>query len=102
MYYRIRFKAAPEEFIFETKGRGHNNNTVGDVIRTVREKVMITHETLLLLLGEDRSRVLLETEKIKNSRTYIVVVKRKPSIGKIKHCSNRKKKKRQKVLYQSS
>ena len=90
-------KAAPEEFIFESKGRGHN--TVGDVIRTVRENFKITHETLLLLLDEDRSRVLVETEKIENSRTYIVV-KRKPSMGKIKHCSNRKKKKRQKVLYQ--
>ena len=95
MYYRIRFKAAPEEFIFESKGGGHN--TVGDVIRTVRENFKITHEKLLLLLDEYRSRVLVETEKIENSRTYIV--KCKPSKGKIKHCSNRKKKK-QKVLYQ--
>ena len=97
MYYRISFKAAPEEFIFESKGRGHN--TVGDVIRTVREHFKITHATLLLLLDEDRSRVLEGTEIIENSGTFIVV-KRKHSKGKIKHCSNRKKKKRQKVLYQ--
>ena len=51
MYYRIRFKAAPEDFLFELKQE--KNVSVEDVIRITKDNFKIKHTTLVLLAAED-------------------------------------------------
>ena len=69
MYYRIQFKAAPEEFLFEHK---HQESVrVQDAIQTVKDNFRIKHSTLVLLTLEDQ-RQLDEKEYIESGRTYIV------------------------------
>ena len=98
MYYRIKFKAALEEFIFELTGREKQQHvTVRNIIRTVKENFKIKNVNLVVL-NEDCSRVLRETEDIENARTYII--KRIPLERKIKMCNNDVNK-CQKVLYRT-
>ena len=80
MYYRIKFKAAPEEFVFEVL-RAKKFEIVRDVIRTVKDNFKIQSDVLVL---DENCRVLTETEPI-HARIYIV--KRIPS-----KITNRKKK----------
>ena len=78
MYYRIRFKAAPEEFLFKYK---HCERVrVQDAIQTVKDKCSIKHCTLILLTAEEEQRQLDGKEYIESGRTYIV--KRIPNEGK--------------------
>lgn len=72
MFYRIRFKAAPEEFVFEAL---MHFVLVRDVIRTVRRNFKI-YEADLAVYDENGNR-LQETGSVDNGRTY--VVKRIPS-----------------------
>ena len=69
MYYRIRFKAAPEEFLFELKQE--KNVRIQDVIQLTKDNFKIKHSTLVLLTAEDQ-RQLDEKEYIESGRTYIV------------------------------
>ena len=69
MYYRIRFKAAPEEFLFELKQE--KNVRVQDVIQLTKDNFKIKYSTLVLLTDEDQ-RQLGAKEYIENGRTYIV------------------------------
>ena len=69
MYYRIRFKAAPEEFVFELKQE--KNVRVQDVIQLTKDNFKIKYSTLVLLTDEDQ-RQLGAKEYIENGRTYIV------------------------------
>ena len=69
MYYRIQFKAAPEEFLFELKQE--KNVRVQDVIQLTKDNFKIKYSTLVLHTDEDQ-RQLGEKEYIENGRTYIV------------------------------
>ena len=87
MYYRIRFKAGSEEFVFEEL-RAKHFVMVSDVIRTVKDHFKI-EQADILILDENYSRVLAETETIEHARTYIV--KRIPSSNII--CNRKRKRK---------
>ena len=86
MYYRIRFKAAPEEFLFEHK---HQKIVrVQHVIHIVKDNFRIKQSTLVLLTVEDQ-RQLDEKEYIESGRTYIV--KRIPNEKKRRRYLHKKK-----------
>ena len=72
MYYRIKFKAAPKEFIFET-GKGFI--IVKDLVENIRKNFNIYRDDLEVYCGEGVKLQLKDS--IENGRTYII--KRKPS-----------------------
>ena len=69
MFYRIRFKAAPEEYIFEL-GDVKYKMIVKDVIRLIKDTFKIRKANLVLL--NDNKIMMKETDEIQNGRTYIV------------------------------
>ena len=69
MYYRIRFRATPEEFFFELKQ--DKNVRVQDVIQITKDNFKIKRSALVLLTDGDQ-RQLDEKEYIESGRTYIV------------------------------
>ena len=79
MYYRISFKAAPQEYVFEVLGVKHFV-IVRDVIQTMKDNFKIQQSDILVL--DENCRVLAETEPIEHGRTYIV--KRIPSMTRKK------------------
>ena len=81
MYYRIKFKAAPEEFVFETI---KHFVLVKDVIKTVKENFKILQDDLQVY--SDEGKRLDPKDNVDNGRTY--VIKRVPS-GKVKYSRNR-------------
>ena len=81
MYYRIKFKAAPKEFVFETI---KHFVLVKDVILTVRKNFKI-HQDDLHVFSDEGMRLKPE-DHVKNSRTY--VIKRVPS-RKVRYSRNR-------------
>ena len=71
MYYRIKFKAVPKEFIFETvKGFV----MVKDIVETIRKNLKIYQDDLEVYSEEDKLQL---KDSVENGRTY--VIKRKPS-----------------------
>ena len=84
MYYRIQFKAVPEEFFFELLQE--KNVRVQDVIQITKDNFKIKHSNLILLAPEDLRKLDVK-EYIDNGRTYIV--KRIPMIENKKRCEVR-------------
>ena len=72
MYYRIRFKAAPKEFIFETL---RHFVLARDVIQTIRNNFKIFQDDLRVY--DENGKRLQEMDKVHNGRTFII--KRVPS-----------------------
>ena len=72
MYYRIRFNAAPKEFIFETE-KGFI--IVKDLVENIRKNFKIYRDDLEVYCGEGVKLQLKDS--VENGRTYII--KRKPS-----------------------
>ena len=68
MYYRIRFKAAPEEFVFEAV---RYFVTVKDIVKTVRKTFNI-YQSNLHVFDERGTTRLQEKHSVENGRTYIV------------------------------
>ena len=81
MYYRIKFKAAPKEFVFETI---KHFVLVKDVILTVRKNFKI-HQDDLRVFSDEGMRLHPE-DYVENGRTY--VIKRVPS-RKVRYSRNR-------------
>ena len=81
MYYRIKFKAVPREFVFETI---QHFTLVNDVILTVKENFKMLQDDLHVY-SDDGIRLQPENH-VENGRTY--VIKRVPS-GKVKYSRNR-------------
>ena len=81
MYYRIKFKATPKEFVFETI---QHFTLVNDVILTVKENFKMLQDDLHVY-SDDGIRLQPE-DHVENGRTY--VIKRVPS-GKVKYSRNR-------------
>ena len=77
MYYRIKFKAAPKEFVFEAV---KHFLLVKDVIITIKENFRILQDDLHVY--SDEGTRLQPEDHVKNGRTYII--KRVPS-GKVKY-----------------
>ena len=75
MFYRIKFKAAPEEYVFEL---GHINFKVivNDAIQVIRDNFKIRNANLVLF--DENSNAMLETDELHNARTY--TVKRIPRV----------------------
>ena len=67
MYYRIRFKAAPVEFVFEVL---MHFVLVRDIIQTIRHNFKL-YQSDLQVYDENGNR-LQEMDKVHNGRTYIV------------------------------
>ena len=63
MFYRIKFKAAPQEYVFEMDDVKHIV-IVNDVLH------MIRNDNLILL--DENCTMLVETDEIHNARTYTV------------------------------
>ena len=82
MYYRIKFKAAPTEFVFEAT---RHFVLVRDVVQTVRKNFHIYQDDLQVY-NQDAT-LMQETDSVDNGRTYIV--KRVPS-GRVKFSRKRK------------
>ena len=81
MYYRIKFKAAPKEFAFETI---KHFVLVKDVILTVRKNSKI-HQDDLHVFSDEGMRLQPE-DHVENCRTY--VIKCVPS-RKVRYSRNR-------------
>ena len=81
MYYRIKFKAAPKEFVFEAI---QHFTQVNDVILTVKENFKMLQDDLHVY-SDDGIRLQPE-DHVENGRTY--VINRVPS-GKVKYSRNR-------------
>ena len=81
MYYRIKFKAAPKEFVFETI---KHFVLAKDVILTVRKNFKIYQDDLYVF--SDEGMRLQPEDYVKNGRTY--VIKRVPS-QKVRYSRNR-------------
>ena len=81
MYYRIKFKAAPTEFVFEAI---KHFVLVKDVILTLKENFKIIRDDLYVY--SDEGIRLQPEDHVENGRTY--VIKRVPS-GKVKYSRNR-------------
>ena len=84
MFYRIKFKAAPEEYVFEL-GDVKYKVIVSDVIRVIKDKFKIRNANLVLF---DENSAMLETDEIHNARTYIV--KRVPKYSEIRNARVKK------------
>ena len=80
MYYRIKLKAAPKEFVFEAI---KHFVLVKDVILTVKENFKILRDDLHVY--SDEGIRLQPEDHVENGRTY--VIKRVPS-GKVKYSRN--------------
>ena len=72
MHYRIKFKAAPQEFVFEAM---KHFVFAKDVVETVRINFNIYKSELVLY--DENGNKLQESDEVENGRTY--VVKRIPS-----------------------
>ena len=81
MYYRIKFKAAPQEFVFETI---EHFLLVKDIILVLKKNFRILQDDLHVY--SDEGIRLYPKDHVENSRTY--VVKRVPS-GKVKYNRHR-------------
>ena len=81
MYYRIKFKAAPQEFVFETIERFL---LLKDIILVLKENFRILQDDLHVY--SDEGIRLYPKDHVENGRTY--VIKRVPS-GKVKYSRNR-------------
>ena len=75
MFYRIKFKAAPQEYVFEL-GDVKFKVIVSDAIQVIRDNFKIRNANLVLL--DENCNAMLETEEIHNARTY--TVKRIPRV----------------------
>ena len=82
MYYRIKFKAAPKEFVFETI---KHFVLVKDVMQTIRKNFKIYQDDLIVY--NDGGIQMDVNNCIENGRTY--VVKRIPS-SRVKYQRKRK------------
>ena len=82
MYYRIKFKATPKEFVFEAI---KHFVLVKDVILTLKENFRIFQDDLHVY--SDEGIRLQPEDHVVNGRTYII--KRVPS-GKVKYSRHRK------------
>ena len=81
MYYRLRFKSCPKEFLFELLQE--NQVKVRDVIRIAKENFKLKNARLVLFSDEGQGESLRELDDkdyIVSGRTYIV--KRLPLIEK--------------------
>lgn len=67
MHYRIKFKAAPQEFVFEMMSCFV---LARDVIKTVRTNFNLYKSELIVY--NQRGDKLEETDDIENGRTYII------------------------------
>ena len=81
MYYRIRFKAAPKEFVFETI---RHFVLVKDVILTIKKNFKLLRDDLHVY--SDEGIRLQPEDHVENGRTY--VIKRVPS-RKVRYSRNR-------------
>ena len=81
MYYRIKFKAAPKEFVFEAI---KHFVLVKDVILTIKRNFKLLRDDLHVY--SDEGIRLQPEDHVENGRTY--VIKRVPS-GKVKYSRNR-------------
>ena len=81
MYYRIKFKAAPKEFVFEAI---KHFVLVKDVILTIKKNFKLLRDDLHVY--SDEGIRLQPEDHVENGRTY--VIKRVPS-GKVKYSRNR-------------
>ena len=81
MYYRIKFKAAPKEFVFETI---KHFVLVKDVILTLKENFKILQDDLHVY--SDEGMRLQPEDHVENGRTF--VIKRVPS-RKVRYSRNR-------------
>ena len=73
MYYRLRFKPCPKEFLFELLQE--KRVQVRDVIRITKENFKIKNATLVLFsqeLKDGHLQKLDDEDYIDNGRTYIV------------------------------
>ena len=82
MYYRIKFRAAPKEFVFEAI---RHFILIEDVVSTIRENFKI-HQDELYVYSEEGIK-LQPKDHVENGRTY--VVKRIPP-GRAKITRHRK------------
>ena len=69
MVYRIKFKAVPEEYVFEL-GDVKFKVIVCHVIRVIRDNFKIKNANLILL--DENCAAMVETDEIHNARTYFV------------------------------
>ena len=81
MYYRIKFKAAPKEFVFEAI---KHFVLVKDVILTLKENFKILQDDLHIY--SDEGMRLQPEDHVENGRTF--VIKRVPS-RKVRYSRNR-------------
>ena len=81
MYYRIKFKAAPKEFVFETI---KHFVLVKDVILTVRKNFKIHQDDLRVF--SDKGMRLKPEDYVKNGRTYVI---KRVSSRKVRYSRNR-------------
>ena len=82
MFYRIKFKAAPEEYVFEL-GDVKYKVIVSDVIRGIKDNFKIRNANLVLF--DENCTAMIETDEIHNARTYIV--KRVPKYSERRNAS---------------
>ena len=68
MFYRIKFRACPTEYVFEM-GKVNYEVLVKDVLPILRDTFKIMHDNLILY---DVNYILKLTDKIQNARTYII------------------------------
>ena len=81
MYYRIKFKAAPKEFVFEAI---KHFVLVKDVILTIKKNFKLLRDDLHVY--SDEGIRLQPEDHVENGRTY--VIKRVPS-RKVRYSRNR-------------
>ena len=81
MYYRIKFKAAPKEFVFEAV---KHFLLVKDVIITIKENFRTIQDDLHVY--SDKGIRLHPKDHVENGRTY--TIKRVPS-NKVKYSRHR-------------
>ena len=67
MYYRIRFKAAPKEFVFEAI---KHFVLVKDVILTIKKNFKLLRDDLHVY--SDEGIRLQPEDHVKNGRTYVI------------------------------
>ena len=87
MYYRIKFKSCPQEFLFELlkKEEEKGGVRVRDVIKKTKQNFKIKRSRLILFTSEDPPRKLDDMDYIESGRTY--VVKRLP-VDNRENCNN--------------
>ena len=75
MFYRVKFRAAPEEYIFEL-GDISFKVTVRDAMQEIRNTFKIRNDKLMMY--DESSAQMLESDEIQKLRTYIL--KRMPKV----------------------